>query len=306
MKNVLSLLLLCIVFSQVNGQLTADDRKALQIREDSMKNYAVGILQAIDPADRLAADSIFTRMLVRALQTPHSFQYPFDSLVTISKQVPKDSSFRIFTWQLVINDDIVRKHGAIQMRTPDGSLKLFPLIDRSPNMESPADSIVDNLNWVGALYYNIIETTAKGKKYYTLLGYQENDVRSNKKLVDVLTFNDGKPVFGGNYFSFHDTIQPKPITRYVMTYKKHASPRLTFDPDLDMIVFEHLISETGEPEKEYTYIPDGDYDGLKWKNGKWVHLSKIFTEVTPEGMEPVPHPILDAKGNIDETKLKNN
>jgi hypothetical protein len=88
-----------------------------------------------------------------------------------------------------------------------------------------------------------------------------------------------------------------------MEYKKNAGPRLTFDNDMNMIVYEHLISETGEVQKKYTYIPDGDYEGLKWKDGKWVHIVKVFNQITPEGQEPVPHPILDAKGNIDESKL---
>lgn len=306
MKNVFAFLLSLFLFSTADAQLTKEHRGSMQVQEDSMKHHAVRILQGRSPDERLEADSIFTRMLVKALQTPYSFEYPFDSLQTISIQTPSDSTFRIFTWQLVINDNLVRQHGAIQMNTKDGVLRLHPLIDRSPNMDSPEDSVVNNLNWVGALYYKIIETNAAGKNFYTLLGYDEHDIRSSKKLIDVLTFQDGKPVFGGPYFSFHDTIQPKQIARYIMTYKKYAGPRLTFDPELNMIVFEHLISETGEPEKKYTYIPDGDYEGMKWQNGKWVHVSKVFTEVTPEGQEPVPHPILDEKGNVDENKLKRN
>lgn len=50
-----------------------------------------------------------------------------------------------------------------------------------------------------------------------------------------------------------------------------------------MIVMEHLISESNSPDKKYTLVGDGDYEGLKWINGKWVHVSKIFNEVTPEG-----------------------
>ena len=88
-----------------------------------------------------------------------------------------------------------------------------------------------------------------------------------------------------------------------MEYKKNASPRLTYDPDLDMIIYEHMISETGEPNKKYTYVGDGDYEGLKWTDGKWVHIQKIFTQKTEEGKEPVPLPIRDAEGNIDYSKL---
>lgn len=307
MKNLFLSALCFLFFYSAQAQLSSEETAALRAKEDSMKSYAIRILHGRSAEERLEADSIFTRMLVRALKTDHSFYYPFDSLITISKQVPTDSTFRIFTWQLVIDENVVRQHGAIQMNTADGSLKLFPLVDKGSNMKSPQDSIGDNLNWVGAVYYKIIETAAFGKKYYTLLGYDENDIRSNRKIIDVLTFQNGKPIFGAPIFSFRDSkVQPKSTARYIMTYKKHAGPRLTFDPELDMIIFEHLISETGEPEKKYTYIPDGDYEGLKWKDGKWVHINKVFTFMTPEGKEPVPHPILDEKGNIDETKLRNN
>lgn len=284
--------------------LSAKELKTLQQKEDSLKQYALEIVRGNTGEDRFTADSIFTRMFVRALQTKNSIEYPFDSLITISRLSPKDGSFKIYTWQLVINEDLVRKHGAIQMRTADGSLKLFPLLDMAEYIDQPADTITDNFNWVGAVYYQLIEKQAFGKKYYTLLGYDEHSISSNKKLVEILTFEDGKPVFGGSNFNFRDnSLRKKSMARYIMEYKKHAGPRLTYDTEEDMIMIEHLISETGEPEKKYTLVGDGDYEGLKWMEGKWVHISKVFTQTTAEGQEPVPHPLRDAKGNIDESKL---
>ena len=269
-----------------------------------MKYFAFQILNGRNVEDRFAADSQFTRTLVRALQIKNSFYYPFDSLVSIAKVVPPDSTFKIFTWQLAINGDIIRQHGAIQMNTPDGSLKLFPLIDKTDLIKNIEDTITSNRAWIGALYYKVVEEKAFGKKYYTLLGFDDNNMVSDRKIIDVLTFEDGQPVFGGPYFSFqNNSLHKGSMDRYVMEYKKNASPKLSFDNDMDIIIYEHLISETGEPQKKYTYIPDGDYEGLKWKDGKWVHIEKIFNQITPEGKEPVPQPILDAKGNIDESKL---
>ena len=148
-----------------------------------------------------------------------------------------------------------------------------------------------------------VEENAFGKNYYTLLGFDDNNMVSDRKIIEVLTFKDGQPVFGGPYFSFQNIIYTREYDRYVMEYKKNASPKLSFDKNMDIIIYEHLISETGEPQKKYTYIPDGDYEGLKWKDGKWVYIEKVFHQITPQGQEPVPQPILDAKGNIDESKL---
>jgi hypothetical protein len=296
------LLLGNISFAQISGS----EHKALREKEDSLKKISLQIIQGRTAADRFAADSQFTKLFVRALKIKNSFYYPFDSLLTISKLEPEDSTFKIFTWQMVVNDNITRQHGAIQMRTDDGSLKLFPLIDKSGITDNPEDTIANNFGWMGAVYYKIIEKHAFGKNYYTLLGYDENNIISNKKIIEILTFNNGEPTFGGPFFSFQDNdVVKKFRARYIMEYKKNASPRLTYDPDQEMIIYEHLISETGEPQKKYTYIPDGDYEGLQWIDGKWVHIQKVFTQKTPEGQEPLPNPVLDAQGNIDESKLSN-
>lgn len=268
----------------------------LRQKEDSMTPLSWKIVQGITSLNRFEADSQFTRIFVRALATKNSFEYPFDSLQTISKLYPPDSSFRIFTWQLLVNENLIRQHGAIQMKTPDGSLKLFPLIDKSDVTDNPADTIADNFGWMGAVYYKLIEKKYNGKSYYTLLGYDENNIRSTKKVVDVLYFENGKPTFGGKFFSIpNNNAFPHNPARYIMEFKKDASPRLNYDPELDMIVMEHLISESNEPQKRWTLIPDGDYEALKWQNGKWVYIDKIFNQVTPEGKAPIPIPYNESK-----------
>lgn len=287
-------------------RITTSEKKLLEKKEDSLKVFAQQIINGRNPEERFAADSQFTKTFVRALQIKNSFYYPFDSLVSIAKVIPADSSFKIFTWQLVIGPEVIRQHGAIQMKTTDGSLKLFPLIDKTDLINNIDDTITSNRAWIGALYYKIIEEKSFGKNVYTLLGFDDNNLNSDRKFIEILTFQDGEPVFGGPYFSFQDnSLKKKSIARYVMEYKKNAGPRLTYDNEMDIIIYEHLISETGEPQKKYTYIPDGDYEGLKWKDGKWVHIEKVFNQITPEGHEPVPNPILDDKGNIDESKLSN-
>lgn len=304
-KNLL--LIILVIFSGkfcFAQRITATDKKILQKKEDSLKTFAYQILNGRNEQERFVADSQFTRTFVRALQVRNSFYYPFDSLISIAKLIPEDSSFKIFTWQLKINEDVIRQHGAIQMKTADGSLKLFPLIDKTDVIKNPEDTITSNKAWIGALYYKIIEEKSFGKNFYTLLGFDDNNMNSDRKIIEVLTFNNGQPVFGGSFFSFPtSSTHPRSMARYIMEYKKNADPKLSLDKEMNMIIFEHLISETGEVQKKYTYIPDGDYEGLKWKDGKWVYINKVFNQITPEGKEPVPNPILDQNGNIDESKL---
>lgn len=251
--------------------------------ENTMHQYAETMAQANEMPDRFRADSLFTRALVRALQVPNSFGYPFESLTSISRLYAPDSTFRIFTWQVMKDLTYYRQKGVIQMKTADGSLKIYPLFDASEFAENPTDSVRTNRNWIGAIYYNIIPTEYNRKKYYTLLGYDENDARSSKKWIEVLSFaQDGTPQFGGRLFNYaNDPIKPaQPAFRFCLEYKKDGNAKLNYDKDLNMIIFAHLVSESGETDKKYTLLPLGTYEGFKWLGGRWVH-QPVVAEIDP-------------------------
>lgn len=271
-------------------------QRDMAVREDSLKVLASTIVNGREAAERFRADSTFTRMLVRALRTRNSFSHPFDSLKSISRLYAPDSSFRIFTWQVVRDEALFRRHGAIQMRTSDGSLKLYPLIDRSQLIQDQRDTVTNHEWWIGAIYYRIVMKSHQGRNYYTLLGYDEHSMRSTRKRVEVLHFDDrGRPVFGGGFFSFVPDAERKSLqSRFWIEYKKEGNARMQYDPELDLIIYDHLISETNEPAKRYTYIPDGDYEGFRWVNGKWVHVEKVFDFKLKDGEAPVVAPV---KGN---------
>jgi hypothetical protein len=286
--------------------IPASSLKLLAKQEDSMKVHARNMIMNENASKRFSSDSIFIRSLVRSLKTPFSFYYPFDSINTVSKLYAPDSAFRIFTWQFSRDENQFRQRGAIQMRTTDGSLKLFPLLDMSEFTNAPDDSIRTAQNWIGAIYYGIVEKTYNNKNYYTLIGFDDNNVRSTKKWLEVLSFDDkGSPVFGGPFFqAFTDSITSKAFKpRFAMEFKKDGRARMNYDREMDMIVYDHLVSETNEPDKKQTMIPDGDYQGYKWTNGKWMYIDKVFDFKLKDGEAPVPAPLKDDKGNSNEQWL---
>ena len=303
-----------LISFQVSGQsfstnhITKGESIQLIKQQDSLKQFAYDIINAAEPAQRFRADSNFIRMLVRSLKIPHSFYFPFDSLQTISKLYSPDSSFRIFTWQLKKDVYVFIQRGAIQMRSADGSLKLFPLHDVSMFSKKPEDSVRTANNWIGAIYYRIIQKNLNGKSIYTLLGFDDFTINSNKKWMDILTFNEeGQPVFGGPYFSFRNDsakISKKQVVRFYLEYKKEASTTFNYDSSLNMIVYDHLISETEEPNRKETYVPDGDFEGFVWENGKWLHVPKVFNTVLQDNQFPQEQKILNDAGGVDEERLK--
>lgn len=315
-KPILFFLLLLAsagAFAQA-GKITPADMRILRQKEDSLKRLVKNVFLDSLTAGRMRSDSQFIKTFVRSLQIKNSFYYPFDSVKGISKVYAPDSTFKIFTWQIDFDGFYIRQRGAIQYATPDGSLKLVPLRDYSEFTDNALDSVRNKDTWIGAVYYNIIATEHNGKKYYTLFGYDANNPRSNKKWVEVMTFdNRNLPQFGGPFFSFEkDSVRKPAQFRYSIEYKKEASALFNYEPELGLILVDHLVSETDEPESPWTLVPDGDYEGFKWQNGKWVHVNKVFTEGIDMrgadpflGRPPVGDPILDKDGNRDELKLQN-
>ena len=112
------------------------------------------------------------------------------------------------------------------------------------------------------------------------------------------------PVFGGNFSFEKDLVKRAPQKRFFIEYKKEASALLNYDTDLNMILVDHLYSESDEPDKPYTFVPLGDYEGFEWKNGKWLHVDKVFDQKLEDGQAPVPEPLLDAQGNRNEGQLQ--
>ena len=302
------LLVAIACFVQVaNAQkIAVADRKKLKQKEDSLQSLAADIILDSLTANRMRSDSLFTRTLVRALQIKNSFYYPFDSVQGVSKLYAPDSTFRLFTWNITFDEYYSRQRGAIQMRTADGSLKLFPLRDFSEFTDNAMDSVRTRANWIGAVYYDIAKTSYNGKDFYTLIGFDSYSAMSNKKWLEVLTFDErNEPVFGGQYFSFEkDSVKRPPQYRFNLEYKKEARAILKYDEDSKMIIVDHLISESDEPENKWTYVPDGDYEAFKWQNGKWLHINKLYNYKLNDGDAPVPDPLLDLKGLKDEKKLQ--
>ena len=185
----------------------------------------------------------------------------------------------------------------MQINSDDG-LKLIPLFDVSDTLGFQCDKVLGPESWYGAIYYNILLHEQHGKKFYTLFGFDANDYWSNKKFIEILTFENHKPVFGAPLIYVTDSTGKTTIyNRYFIEYKHNTEVGMNYYADRDMIVFDHL-----EPYKEkyrglyFTYIPDGSYEGFKWEDGKWDWIKKVFHySIGKNDDPPVPKPVLDGE-----------
>lgn len=276
------------------GQPTEAALLHLQGLEDTLGVLGYAIVNDSIEVERFAACKVFITTLVRTLKIENSFKYPFEQLRSVSILTPPDSSFRIFTWQLFVNDSTYRYYGSIQMN--ERQLKLYPLIDRSFEMVPfPNREPLTPERWYGALYFNIRQFDTRQGRKYLLFGYDAFEFFEKRKLLDVLSFDkEGKPVFGAPVFDKPDA---DPEMRVYLQYSADAKVKINWDEQYKMILMDHLIPFPSPFGRDMTNVPDGSYDGYKLEKGKWRYVDKVFDDKQKD--VPFPEPVLEDRKEKD-------
>jgi hypothetical protein len=277
MKHLLVFIPLILFLNQSFAQHTDESNSLnrLSMYQDSLADLGKVMINNDNELERQNANTVFVKTLVAALKVPNSFLFPFDSVKTVSILNSPDNRFRILSWHIMNEDGSYRFYGALQLNT-GGPLKLFPLVDYSPLLEHPEDSVTDNRKWYGAQYYKIIRATGD-KSYYVLLGWKGYTVNSTKKVIEVLSFKNDKPVFGMEVFG---TSKHK---RIIFQYTRQASMLLKYVPEQDLIVFDHLSPPDDKSKKNpETFGPDLSYDGYKLINGRWKYEDNLDMRNVPD------------------------
>ncbi len=299
----LILLLATPVFSQKKlqkaGEISPENLEKLKLKEDTIGVLAFAVLNDSLETERFAACRVLIKTLVAALKIENSFNYTFPQIKSISVLAPPDSSFRIFTWQLFVNDSTYRYFGAIQLNNSD--LQLFSLSDRSDEMTTlPTHEALPPEKWYGSIYYTLrqFDTKKDGRKYL-LIGFDAFEFFEKRKVIDVLSFgNDGRPIFGAPVFDrepIEGEIPGLDEYRIILEYTSEAAVRCNWDEEYQKVLYDHLIPTPSRFGGGTTNVPDGSVEGLELKKGRWKHISKVFNDSQKEA--PRPEPILDQRKN---------
>lgn len=303
MKPILQILCLIMLSSPFLARAQhsddSDNRKKLNVWQDSLKSISFQIYNNNSEPERYNASYTFIKTLVSALKTPNSFNFNFDSLKAISIQTPIDKKFRIFTWHVMNNDGSYRYYGTIQMNNPEGKLEMFPLIDFTSGIKNAADTITSNEKWFGAQYYRIIPVTGTVKTpYYVLLGWKGNTIKSNKKVIEILHFKNGQAVFGMPVFDDENKADQK---RVIFEYTRQASMVLNYDAKEATIIFDHLAPPDPKLAGKFElYGPDFSYDGYKLQNGRLRFVSDLKVQNPPTEKDDQYNDPRKLKGTVSD------
>lgn len=278
LRHALSLTLFCLFAGSAGAQsLKGEELAQLRKMEDSLVVSADSMFMTPIPDFRTQYCEQFVKQLIRTLKIRGSYNYPFDSLKKIVNIIsPEDKSFRLFNWPIAYTDVRLRYYAAIQMNSED--LKLYPLFDNSDMLaKTDEDKILSAKEWVGGLIYNIITKRVGGENIYCLLGVNDGNPVSTKKYVDPMRFGDNGPSFGAPIFAIGSEKNPNaPINRFVLEYKKGVSVSMNWDEEHNAILFDDIASQVNDPNRKYTYVPTGQYNGLRWAGNTWRFVPNLI------------------------------
>tara|TARA_X000000950_G_scaffold84553_1_gene106383 strand:+ start:145 stop:993 length:849 start_codon:yes stop_codon:yes gene_type:complete len=209
----------------------------------------------------------FKAILKEAISNKEAFNFPFDSLSNFMSTVKSpDEKFRIFNWNIQLEDQ--KQYYECWILLDDFTIiKLKDYNHTIPELEYAS---LDESTWLGALYYTIIPCQRKNKKIYTLLGWDGNDMFSNKKIIESMSINKKNKVnFGISIFNYPSG---KTKNRVVFQYNKQSYMSLKYNHirKEDYIVFDHLIPSSPHL-KDFPdwYVTDLSFDAFKWEENQW-------------------------------------
>lgn len=258
-----------ILFLVVTFMMTAGLGYAREV--DSLENLLSKQLNDLRNASKdnqkKELNASFHAELEKALQHDWAFEFPFTQLKTIGKITSQDKNVRVFSWNVQWESGKHTYYCFILKKNRRGnSHTVIPLEDNSIALPPQPTETLDEDNWYGALYYDIIDVQKGRKTYYTLFGYDAKNNRSTVKLLDVLHFAGNSPKFGYPLFNTNEGVKKR-------VYFEHAAKTvmsLRYDQQREMIIFDHLSPESpGLAEFREFYVPDMSYDAFVFENNKW-------------------------------------
>jgi hypothetical protein len=257
------------VFSVFSFLTWAQNDSLLIQREQELAVLLTQLRNSKDNAEKESNNAKFVSYLKETIEADKAaaFSYSFSKLKTVGSIKSPDNTFRLFNWN-VEQDDRSNKYYCFILRYEEKKKewRLIELKDNSANLPPRTEEILDEKNWMGALYYKIIPVAKSNKTVYTVLGWDGN-TSTNSKLIEVISFNGTKVKFGAPIFKLADGTHK----RLYFEHSKKAFMSLNFDEARQRIIYDHLSPETPSLEGFYEYyVPDFSYDQLVYKNNKWT------------------------------------
>lgn len=257
------LLFLITLLSGFSQGVTFSEHTIKNEKELSVKFKALRLAKT--NAELQETNDIFIEGLKVMLKEDDAFKYPFDSLQSMSKLTAPDKEFRLFNWNVEMEDGSQKFYCFILKK--DG--EIIELTDKHRTTYGAENKALTEKNWYGAVYYEIIPLK---RGQYTLLGWNGKDRITTQKIIEVMTITRSKIKFGETVFKYENERDRK--RRVILEFASDAYVSLKYSKTkkTEEIIFSHISPSTPQMEGHYQfYYPDLSYDKFILKNNEWVY-----------------------------------
>ena len=265
--NILCLFLLLMISQSVIAQTV-----------DKINHYFSKIASAPGDEEKLVYSDSLTISIISYLEsTEDIIRADLSDLKYLGNITSPDSLIKILSWNIPITGRNNIYYSYIYNSIHDKGILLRGeegLSDIEP------DVVIESKDWYGSLYYDIQTLDKTDEMTYILLGFDPDNIYMNAKVIEVLHFNDhGDPVFGKQVFSTGN----EEFTRMIFKYSPMATMMLKFNPERNMIIFDHLSPSSPRLEGQYRYYgPDFSYDAYEIKDGRLFLIQDIDLKATED------------------------
>lgn len=242
---------------------------------DSVQQCFQIMLSSDNDAEKVMVSDAMETILADFYRNASQFDVEFDSVPFLGQLRSDDGVVAMTCWNLAFSDGTFQYHCILRHRPDRNSVVVTVLEDNDVDWNRIQRKAIRPADWYGALYYRILTDKHRGKTYYTLLGWDGKDQMTNRKVVDVLTFQGRSVLLGASVFR---DVRDRPVNRLYFEYANDVSMALNYDVKEKMIVMDHLAPEDSRLEGQYQfYGPDFSYDALEFTKGEWILHEDVFS-----------------------------
>jgi len=230
LKNCCRHAALLVAMLMLTTGAAAQRREAFVKYQSELQPLMEKVVHAPTDNERYNANELFVQLFDEALHAEGSFQWKWDFGTYVSVLTSSDRQFRIITWPVVRDNGEYECFGFVQSYNPKSEeYDIYVLNDKSDEILSANEVILEPENWLGSVYQELVETKHDGKTYYTLIGWTGCNSLVQRKVIEPICFrsNSSKPQFGQALFR-----REKNLRRLVLEYSRNALVNVRFDEQI--------------------------------------------------------------------------
>jgi len=221
------LIAICFMTLATTCNLNAQNRDVMSAYQRNMQPLVEKVINATTDNERYNANELLVQLFQEALEVDESFHWKWEFGTSISVLTSSDRQFRIITWPVVRDNGEYECFGFVQSyNSKTERYDVYTLHDKSDEIISVNEVLLDPDNWLGCVYQDLVETKHEGKLYYTLIGWSGVNALTQRKVIEPICFrsNSSKPQFGQALFR-----REKNLRRVVLEYSSRAMVNVRFD-----------------------------------------------------------------------------